>query len=310
MKQTRRAFTLIELLVVIAIIAVLIALLLPAVQQAREAARRSQCKNSLKQIGLALHNYHETFNTIPPGYINGAGAAGGGNNNLFGWSAFILPQIDQAPLFNKLNFLITWQSDSTDANVQLPIFRCPSDNGSIGTTLQTLVGNVTCGRSNYPGVAGLSGYNYTVYVAGAASGITAVPVTTSVYNGTFGVNSKHNFRDFSDGLSNAILVGERRSAGGPTANPTNPGNDTVWIGIPNDTAVPGQTYIMGDTATVLNTGVAATPNQTTSFSSLHTGGAQFLLGDGSVRFISNNINFQTYQELSTIGDGFPLPSDF
>src|SRR5689334_25410189 len=104
----RRAFTLIELLVVIAIIAVLIALLLPAVQQAREAARRTQCKNNLKQIGLALHNYHDTFRLFPPGYVDR-----NGNPNLtpdndlgpgWGWAAFLLPYIDQSPLYSPINF--------------------------------------------------------------------------------------------------------------------------------------------------------------------------------------------------------------
>ena len=102
-----RGFTLVELLVVIAIIAVLIALLLPAVQQAREAARRTQCKNNLKQIGLALHNYHDNYNALPPGWI---GVTNGGPDiyglNGWGWASRILPQIDQSPLYNQLNFLV------------------------------------------------------------------------------------------------------------------------------------------------------------------------------------------------------------
>jgi len=312
MKQTRRAFTLIELLVVIAIIAVLIALLLPAVQQAREAARRSQCKNSLKQIGLAIHNYHETFNTIPPGWIDAAGSAGGNGNSLFGWTAFLLPQIDQSALYNKLNFLQAWSLDQTNPVNTLPVFRCPSDTGSITTSAG---GSVNVGRSNYPGVAGITLTSYTtVSNFPSGIGITATPVTVANYNGTFGVNSKHNFRDFSDGLSNCILVGERRSSGGPTANPNNPGLDTVWVGItsadnvaPTATA-PAQAAIIGDTVEPLNSVNAS--NVATGFSSLHTGGAQFLLGDGSVRFISNNVAALTYQQLSTIGDGLPLPSDF
>src|SRR4051812_6730319 len=96
-KTFKRGFTLIELLVVIAIIAVLIALLLPAVQQAREAARRSQCKNNLKQIGLALHNYHDTANTLPPGWIGDPTGSNAGNR--WGWGTMILPYLDQAPLY-------------------------------------------------------------------------------------------------------------------------------------------------------------------------------------------------------------------
>jgi type II secretory pathway pseudopilin PulG len=309
-------------LVVIAIIAVLIALLLPAVQQAREAARRSQCKNSLKQIGLAIHNYHETFNTIPPGWIDGNGTAGGGTNSLFGWTSFLLPQIDQAPLYNKLNFNVAWSVDGTNPQTVLPVFRCPSDTGSITTTAGNSNLTSGVGRSNYPGVAGITLTSFTSATSflNVGVGITATPVTVANYNGSFGINSKHNFRDFSDGLSNAIVVGERRSSGGPTANPNNPGLDTVWVGLTTvdnvlpAAAVPAQAAIIGDTLTAPNTatinGTYATPGVGTGFSSLHTGGAQFLLGDGSVRFISANVNFLTYCELSTIGDGLPLPSDF
>ncbi len=102
----RRGFTLIELLVVIAIIAILIALLLPAVQQAREAARRTQCRNNLKQIGLAMHNYHDIYNTFPPSFIMKNPPSANANSverSMYGWGALILPQIDQAPLFNRLN---------------------------------------------------------------------------------------------------------------------------------------------------------------------------------------------------------------
>src|SRR5581483_8700238 len=104
-RSWKKGFTLIELLVVIAIIAILIALLLPAVQQAREAARRTQCKNNLKQLGLALHNYHDNFNTFPPGGVNGTAATS--NYQGWGWSIMLLPQIDQAPLYNQINFSLS-----------------------------------------------------------------------------------------------------------------------------------------------------------------------------------------------------------
>jgi len=101
-QQTRKGFTLIELLVVIAIIAILIALLLPAVQQAREAARRSTCKNNLKQIGIAMHNYRDVHNTLPPGYLDDDPAADVTNRNLLGWGTFILPYIEQSTLYNSI----------------------------------------------------------------------------------------------------------------------------------------------------------------------------------------------------------------
>ncbi|MDB5387237.1 MAG: hypothetical protein JWM11_2883, partial [Planctomycetaceae bacterium] len=132
-KRIARGFTLIELLVVIAIIAVLIALLLPAVQQAREAARRTQCRSALKQIGLALHNYHDNTGVLPPGWI-GVNATGqpfvdGGNG--WGWAARILPQMDQAPLFQALNFSLPLMDPmhATARARMLPIYRCPSDVG-------------------------------------------------------------------------------------------------------------------------------------------------------------------------------------
>ena len=136
--RKHRGFTLIELLVVIAIIAILIALLLPAVQQAREAARRTQCKNNLKQIGLALHNYHDVNRAFPPGWVpqlSSTGAVSNTRRSSWAWSVFILPYIDQAPLFNQLtqtpvpvypNFPVL-PGDDLDRN--LAAFTCPSDAG-------------------------------------------------------------------------------------------------------------------------------------------------------------------------------------
>ena len=124
-----RGFTLIELLVVIAIIAVLIALLLPAVQQAREAARRSQCKNGLKQIGLALHNYHDMLRTFPPGYVSLFDSSGNDTGAGWGWGSFLLPQIEQSALFYQINSNVGIESavNSIPRVKSLSIFLCPSD---------------------------------------------------------------------------------------------------------------------------------------------------------------------------------------
>jgi len=281
MKQLRRAFTLIELLVVIAIIAVLIALLLPAVQQAREAARRSQCKNNLKQIGLAIHNYHDSFNTIPPGYIDIGGSG-------WGWTAMILPQLEQAPLYNRINFNASWVADATNPLSILPALRCPSDTG--GNTVTGL--SVVAGRSNYPGVTGNSALG--AYTVTTASG--------SAVAGSFGQNSKRNFRDFYDGLSNAVMVGERRSTNAQTSNP---GGDTIWAGISSDASAQGQAYALGDCAAnnTLNWKSQLAGGNLSGYSSFHVGGGQFLMGDGAVRFISENINTSTYANLASINDG-------
>ena len=198
-QKSRIGFTLIELLVVIAIIAVLIALLLPAVQQAREAARRTQCKNNLKQIGLALHNYHDvTTSTFPPGYV-GANASTGGNFTGFGWLFMLLPQIDQANLYNNLSSpsanpnttlglsgLTT--AVATAQTIQSPIaaFKCPTDPGTSTTSILTINGTAvttppaTFGRSVYFGVVGVDpAWN-------ASTGAFAASATASAPGGAVG----------------------------------------------------------------------------------------------------------------------------
>jgi prepilin-type N-terminal cleavage/methylation domain-containing protein len=344
MKRSR-GFTLIELLVVIAIIAVLIALLLPAVQQAREAARRSQCKNNLKQLGLAIHNYHDSSNTIPPGWI-GMGVTFPGPNSIgttfigFGWNTMLLPNIDQMPLYNRFNFSypLTNVASSTSGawtehSTVLAAVRCPSDNGPNLVNVAASSNTVGFGRTNYVGV-----YGGLIIPENGADPAPAIGAQGSFYQ-----NSRNNFRNFTDGLSNVILVGERRSPGTNGANWA--GGDSIWVGIPvalpqaspgTGTASAGctsattptdpninqqyQAYIVGDT-NVLSTINAqqngsnppTNPQPTapacpriTGFGSLHTGGAQFLMGDGAVRFISENVNSVTFQNLGRISDGTVL----
>ncbi|MAX37992.1 DUF1559 domain-containing protein [Gimesia sp.] len=290
-KPARRGFTLIELLVVIAIIAILIALLLPAVQQAREAARRSTCKNNLKQIGLALHNYNETHSVLPSGWI-GVEPGVGANveyGSGWGWGTMILPFMDQSPLYNQINF----SRDINDpiqttglVETVLPAFRCPSDpadntfeleeEGSPGTVLIRLA------TANYIGVFGSEELDDCEIVA---------PGTNCQSSGTFYQNSNTRFRDVTDGLSQTLFVGERKTDA--TADWY-----STWVG-----AVPegAETFarVLGATDHV--------PNDPAShfddFSSHHTGGAQFLFGDGRVRFISENIDKTVYQSLSSIRGG-------
>ena len=176
LRRQRRGFTLIELLVVIAIIAVLISLLLPAVQQAREAARRSQCKNNLKQLGLALHNYHDTYSVFPPGALalstTGVAYKPGDTEPSrtavvggWGWTVFVLPFIDQGPLYNSLapngnNFP---SAPTTLTKTILPVFLCPSDaSGSIHTATAMGGDGATNGhaKSNYPAIYGSTSVDY------------------------------------------------------------------------------------------------------------------------------------------------------
>jgi len=297
--QLRRArgFTLIELLVVIAIIAVLVALLLPAVQQAREAARRSSCKNNLKQIGLALHNYHDTHGAFPPGWI-GVEQAAPFRPDVEGpsgmsWQVMILPFMDQAPLYNQLNFsqpVIQTVPNQNNILFQTTItgYRCPSDagperwdieeEGSPGTVLQTNLPN-----ANYPGVFGTTEIHdcETVGLGNNCWG-----------NGVFGHNTAYKMRDLIDGTSNTFLVGERASRLNVPAG--EPAHLSTWVGVIPE-GEEAFARILGGTDHPPNDPAGHLED----FSSFHEGGAQFLLGDGRVRFVSENIDEGLYESLAT-----------
>jgi len=290
-----RGFTLIELLVVIAIIAVLIALLLPAVQQAREAARRTQCKNNLKQLGLALHSYHETLSRIPAGLIH---------QNEWGWGTMILPYLDQAPLYNVLGSTTgkSYPGGTTavgfSAHMEsftppnalsslLTVYRCPSDSGPAIVNLTDFYGSGTepYGKSNYPAVQGTDSTN---------------PVDGAFpwYDLSGNAPASRNFRDFTDGLSNTFLIGERQSP--LIVNGLYTGGDSIWCGVvdfgDDNAGVCNSTY-------PINLRTTSTNTQTLAFGSLHTGGSHFLMGDGAVRFVSENISRITYANLASINDG-------
>lgn len=326
----RRAFTLIELLVVIAIIAVLIALLLPAVQQAREAARRTQCKNNLKQLGLSVHSYHDTANTMPPGWIG----ISTGPYSGFGWNAMLLPYIDQGPLYNILASggvpnMITGLAANTVAtnkttDATLTALRCPSDSGPATAVTSATGTTVQFGRSNYPAVAGfnpdIQGLSTTwaaapttgTAVAGQMMGTRWVNQTTIQWGGAFGENTRKGIRDMSDGTSNTLIVGERYTPAVSTPAFAASAGDTIWAGVPL-TASPTsgswlQALVVGECTTRINFGTSTssggTPRaDTAGFGSMHTGGCHFLLGDGSVRFLSENLDMNTYRALSRIADG-------
>ncbi|QDT40190.1 Type II secretion system protein G precursor [Gimesia alba] len=281
----RRGFTLIELLVVIAIIAILIALLLPAVQQAREAARRTQCKNNLKQIGLALHNYHETFGLFPPAQIRGR-VGSNELGNAASWGAMILPYMDQAPLYNQLNFNIGIFEGTNKTVIQglsgIAGVLCPSD------TDRAPVRSVhASGTPNY-----MTSIPSTSY-AGSAGGFQNSDSSTAIVSGGFFTMDPARptkVSSFKDGTSNTIAVGERSYqvwTGGSwlglqhnTYTTSSPGNDTAccW-----DWFMAAGFYPMTNQ---LKSGMTSTNWR---FGSTHTGGAHFLMADGAVRFISENI---------------------
>ena len=209
----KRGFTLIELLVVIAIIAILVALLLPAVQQAREAARRTQCKNNLKQIGLALHNYHDIHRAFPPGRTRNtySGIVSAWYTGNIAWLPRILPQIEQGNIFQTIDWDLGRGTSGTDghggvngANPTgarrqiIPAFRCPSDPGSGRVPWVTQAGVAVTGATPN------AGYASTNYVAavGDATRLNANPP------GLFGQNTRRQMRDISDGTSNTLIVSE------------------------------------------------------------------------------------------------------
>ena len=295
----RRGFTLIELLVVIAIIAVLIALLLPAVQQAREAARRSQCKNNLKQIGLAMHNYHDNFNCLPPGYISvnpatGVMTATDGASGA-GWAVMLLPHLDQSTLYNKfnMNLPITDAVNAPWIVTPLAALTCPSDPAPARTFELAEEGN----PSNI--LAKLATANYaasfgTVSLDDCENAPGTAPVTAAgqcVGNGAVYHNSLVRLRDFTDGTSSTCLVGERKTR-------PNLGWWTTWAGMVAGGEETGQ-RVLGC--------LDHTPNHPAThfddFSSHHVGGTHFVMGDGHVRFVSENIDGILYQSLGTLRGG-------
>lgn len=329
----RRAFTLIELLVVIAIIAVLVALLLPAVQQAREAARRSQCKNNLKQYGLALANYHDVYNMFPIGGQNWA------SPNI-GWQARVLPFMDQAPMYNQMNFNTFSGNPIDNGNAfqtpladgmnmwshSVPYQYCPSDSHPFqspqwsgwGTAPNVNFSGPTDG--NYCGSLGsqrtpsaspscqpfLAFANPTFYDHGNT-------LDPNHLSGMFTrLGARVRIGDVSDGSSNTIFVAEML----PKCNDHSGGNGGQWAynGDNNahaSTLVPINTYTTCPwaVATQITLPACTNPNNwnlSWGFRSMHTGGAQFLFVDGSVQFLSQNINYQTYQYLGGRADGQPI----
>lgn len=280
--RSRTGFTLIELLVVIAIIAILIALLLPAVQQAREAARRTQCRNNLKQIGIALHNYHDVHGTLPMG-----GYPGGSNNESWGWGAYILPQLEQDNLHEQMGVSTQHLTDMmSDANLRplsqtkLDAFICPSDRGK-----HLMDGGRMNGGSGRHFNGNSTGYNNSFRVAKSNYiGVCGFgDVSRGSNDGVLHKGSAVGFRDIIDGLSNTFAVGERdfRCAQG------------AWIGNrnPNGSGSQGHDYTIGMVSRPLNDTSNATHRCVEGFSSPHPGGAHFLFCDGSTQFISENIDY-------------------
>lgn len=288
----KRGFTLIELLVVIVIISILVALLLPAVQMAREAAYRVQCKNNLMQLGIAMHNYQAAFTMLPPGCVNQTGpirtTASGYH---MGWIVQSLTMVEQSPLFLQIDFRYGAydMQNAVVRSVDLPMLRCPSDS--------------------FRPVPGQSASSY----AGCTGG-SDVPIDSD-NNGLLFLNSSISYKQIRDGASNTILHGERGFADVVST-------DLGWMS--------GTSATLRNTAVAINSGAGMGSTRssrlvgpdgvtepgppddlaTGGFSSRHTGGAQFGIADGAVRFISENIDSTLFRRLGDRADGQMLREPF
>lgn len=319
MKRSQRGFTLIELLVVIAIIAILVSLLLPAVQQAREAARRTQCKNNLKQLGIALHNYHDVHGMFAMTYADGDRGVAPQAANSSTWLRGVLPFVEQQNLFSSIDETVGFEVDlaaptANDLAARSIIsgFLCPSDasnnNGRL-TNRPGLDPATAYGVTNYKSVAGsnwgsnggpqvvsavgrnrgfIQGFDFGNGFAGRnfysesngpniPAGVSGSPFTTRV-------------RDITDGTSNTFAVGEVVAGKSDFTSWYFWNHATATAGIPLN-HYQNNVFAGNDFA------------NNYSFASQHTGGGQFTLGDGSVRFISENIDLGLYHSLATIQGG-------
>jgi prepilin-type N-terminal cleavage/methylation domain-containing protein len=296
--RRRSAFTLIELLVVIAIIAILIALLVPAVQKVREAAARLQCTNNLKQIGLALHGYHDTAKALPPGYCDVAPWPNDDAGPGWGWASYILPNLEQTALQRQINYGLNVGSATAPipavrATV-LPIFVCPSDR-AVGTFVVTDGGanSWVMAQGSYVACNGNDGVDDN----------STPPHTGAFVRGTKGFR----FADITDGLSNTFFVGERCSTMALSA----------WAGVPLNAQVPSVRApgnYSGGSALVLGHCGPHLPNDSIvtdadAMSSAHLAGVQFLMGDGSVRIILNSISQASYDAMATRAGNEVVGSD-
>lgn len=341
--RNRSGLTILEVVVTILILLVLAALFLPATRRSRPVARRSQCKNNLKQIGLALHNYQDVHKVFPPGWIAAETPA---KSSGFGWGLHILPFMNQAPLFKQFDHHERL-ADKTSGNFKListslPTYRCPSDSGADQVSSQW---GAMLGTTNYVG-------NFGVGIPSTYSTSTDSErklVDTKYLQGMFGPNSNVRFKNVHDGLANVVLAGERRlvtdGVEWPLGKEDGPFN-SYWAGIPNintvnplaivATATGGQIELNGENDQLPETGnvtaanspegkqslplfainknprlgkVLSGPNDNTvtaGLSSWHTGGCQVVFGDGSVRFISENIDTTIYINLMRRSDGATL----
>jgi prepilin-type N-terminal cleavage/methylation domain-containing protein/prepilin-type processing-associated H-X9-DG protein len=301
-RARRPAFTLIELLVVIAIIAILIGLLVPAVQQVRESAARAQCQNNLKQLGIALHNYHGVYKRFPSGYLCQPRANPNYTAPGWGWASLLLPYLEQGNLHRQINFSLPVE-DASHRGVRttvLNLFVCPSDDSNgIFTVLSD---------ANVP----LADAATNSYAACHGTG-PDIEEELDDFNGMFSRNSRVRIADVRDGTSNTIAVGERAAlfTQTPWAGPVSFGTTRVTPGAPtsNVSAIDeAPTQTLAHIAVHTLNDPNADPED---FYSPHTGVGMFLFADGSVRPLYRGVRLAVLQALATRAGGEVVnPDDF
>lgn len=329
-----RGFTLVELLVVIAIIGILVAMLFPAIQAVREAARRTACKNNIRQLGLAIHNYQSAITRFPSGYQYVPGsvfasqtgypvAAGYEDANYLGfsWGALILPYIEQLNVQNEINFKVPPfdAANLTPREMQLSVFLCPTDSWSYNNFV---VRDDT--------VSPIEQYAAASYCAnwGPASGVADTPSDTSddvnldatpdQSMGPFFRNSKTSFRDVRDGTSSTLAIGERTNGpildnnGNPIGTPPHPNFENVWIAAVRDIDAPDDDHghmVLFDAEYGPNKARGEGTGADRGISAPHSGIAQFAFLDGSVHSVNEEIDIQVYRAMASIRGGEIVPGN-
>jgi prepilin-type N-terminal cleavage/methylation domain-containing protein len=326
MASRRRAFTLIELLVVLAIIAILIALLLPAVQKVREAANRIKCQNNLKQLGLAVHHYHDVHDGVPPQATFSPGSTFSG----YSIHARILPFVEQDNLHARVDFNLGYAAQAAICRTRIPLYRCPSDPKD-GT-------RVDGGVEFYP-----TNYGFSI---GTWLGLDQQ--TGRGGDGAFGYNLRHTFAAVTDGLSMTLAAADVKAFtaalldGGQPAGPNTPPPDTPtqlvayggtfdpdychtqWVAgrtlqsgltttFPPNTRVPyvsgGREYDVDFTSARVGPGNPQQSYRVVTARSYHPGGVTALMMDGSVRFVANSVTQATWRALGTRAGG-DVPGEY